>query len=90
MSSPALDAAELLDVDVDQLTRPAALVAVRRLGWLQAAELAEADSLQDPRDRRERHPQALGDLSAGHPQPPQRRNRLDSSLVGAVGDRPGR
>jgi hypothetical protein len=72
------DPAELFDVDVDQLARHRALVAVRRLERLQARELAEPDPSQDALHRRERHPQALGDLGAGHPHPPQRGDRLDA------------
>ena len=52
------DPPELLDVDVDQLARARALVAVGRLGRLEAAALAEADPLQPPRDGRERHAEA--------------------------------
>jgi hypothetical protein len=37
------DPHQLLDVDVDQLTRAGALVAVGRLGRPQTAQLAEAD-----------------------------------------------
>jgi len=37
----ALDAPELLDVDVDELARPAAFVAVDRLGGLEPRALAE-------------------------------------------------
>jgi len=63
----AADPAELLDIDVDQLARPLAFVAIGRLGWSEAAALAEPDLLQPPRDRRERHAEDLGDLRGGHP-----------------------
>src|SRR6266487_4440359 len=46
----ALEAPELLDVDVDELARPGALVAVRRLGWLQARALAEPKSAKPDGD----------------------------------------
>src|SRR4029450_13766676 len=81
------DDAKLLDVDVDELARVAALVAVGRLGRPEAAELAQSDALEDGRDCRQRHPQTLGDLGAGHPQPPQRLNDLDTIVRGAVRDR---
>jgi hypothetical protein len=70
---------------VDQLAGSGALVA---LGGLQSdpAELAHPDRREDPRDRRERHSQQLGDLGARQAQPPQRSDRLDPPLVGAVGD----
>jgi hypothetical protein len=42
------DPAELLDVDVDQLARPLALVAVGRLRRLESAAPAEADPRQPP------------------------------------------
>ena len=79
------DAAEFLDVDVDELARPFALVA---LGGLEAetAQLAHPDPGQDPRDRRERHRERLRDLGTGEPQPPQRGDRPDPPLAGAIGD----
>ena len=45
-----LETAELLDVDVDQLARPLALVAAHRLGRLEVAEPVEAPALQDAAD----------------------------------------
>jgi hypothetical protein len=80
---------QLLDVDVEQLARTLALVAQCRLKP-QAAELAEPDPRQDPRHRRLRHPEQLGDLSAGEAQPPQRGDRLDAQLGRAVVDAAGR
>jgi hypothetical protein len=44
--SSAADPGELLDVDVDQLAGSLALVAVGRLGRLQATALAQPDLLQ--------------------------------------------
>jgi hypothetical protein len=87
MSGAARDPAELLDVDVDQLARARALVALGRLEP-QAPELAHPDPRQHPRDRRERHPEHLGDLGAREAQTPQRRDRLQTPLVGAVRDPP--
>jgi hypothetical protein len=84
------DAAELLDVDVDQLARPLALVAVGRLERFQPAELAEPDARQDPLHRRERHAQAFRDLLAGHPHTAQRRDRRNAILRSGVGLPPGR
>ena len=84
-----LDPSELLDVDVDQLTGTSSLVALR---WLQTepAELAHPDPGQDPGHGRQRHIQSRGDLHGGHPQPPQRRDDLNATLVGAVSDHGGR
>jgi hypothetical protein len=43
LAGAALDAPELLDVDVDQLVRATALIAVRGLGRIQSGALAEAE-----------------------------------------------
>ncbi len=85
VSGAVVDAAELLDVDVDQLPGSSSLVA---LGGLQAqpTQPTQPDPGQDPRHGRERHIEALGDLGAGQTQPAQRRDDLDSVLLGAVGD----
>src|SRR5215213_9987858 len=79
-----LDATELLDVNMDQLAGTFALVA---LSGLQAkpAELAHPDPRQDARHRRKRHVEHLGDFGARHPQSSERGDRLDASLVGAIG-----
>jgi hypothetical protein len=55
LAGAALDAAQLLDVDVHKLAGPLALVAVGRLGRLQARQLAEPDTGQDALHRGERH-----------------------------------
>src|SRR5207248_1785103 len=81
-----LDASKLLDVDVDQLTGPLALVAPRGLKP-QATELAHPDPREDARDGRERHAEDLGDLRAREAQSPKRRERLHALLAGAVRDR---
>ena len=83
------DAAELLDVDADQLAGPLALVAVGRLGRRHPGELAEPDAGQDRLHRGERHAEALGDLQAGHSQTAQRRDRRDPILRSGVGGRFG-
>jgi hypothetical protein len=89
LARAVLDASELLDVDVDQLTGASSFVALPRLE-AEPAELAHPDSGQDPRDGRARHAEALGDFGAGHSEPAQRGNHLDASLLGAVGDGRGR
>jgi hypothetical protein len=43
-----------------------------------------------PETGRQRHPQRLGDLRTGEPQPPQTSDRLDPLLAGAMRDRPRR
>jgi len=60
------DPPELPDVDVQQLTRPGSLVALRGL-QADAPELADPESGQDSRHGPDRYPEALGDLRAGHP-----------------------
>src|SRR5205823_5164183 len=80
------DPAELLDVDVDQLPWAFALVALCGLE-AQASEPAHPDAGEDARNRRECHPQRLGDLWAGEAQSPERRDRLDSLFLGSMGDR---
>ena len=90
MPGPCADPPQLLDVDVDQLSGALSLVAVGRLGWLQAAALAEADPRQPPRDGRERHAEHLGDLRRRHPQAPQRLDRLQAIGRQARGHPPGR
>jgi hypothetical protein len=83
LAGPALDAAGLLDVDVDQLAAPVALVA---LGGL---EVQPRPSLPIP--IRLSTPLTLGSgMSNGsaswgdEPQPPQRSKQLHRPLVGAV------
>src|SRR5947209_1773387 len=61
----AVDPAELLDVDVDHLTRMLALVAARRFARLQCTDLVEPEPPQDAADCRRREPQCRGDLPAG-------------------------
>jgi hypothetical protein len=88
MPGTAMDASELLDIDVDQFARDLALIA---LGGLQSepAQLAHADPREDPRGRRDRPIEDLGDLRARKAQAAQRRDRLDRPLVAAIGDHAG-
>lgn len=79
------DLAEFLDVDVNELAGTLALVALNGL-QAEPAEAPHPDPGQDSRDRRERHPERLGDLGTAQAQTAQRRDRLDTLLVGAVGD----
>ena len=81
----AADAAELLDVDVDQLAGPLALVADRLLEP-DSPQPADPEPRQDPGDGRERHLQRLGDLRSGHPQPAQLDDDGNPLLLGAVRD----
>jgi hypothetical protein len=69
---------------MDQLAGHGALVALGRL-QAKAAQATHPDSRQDPRDRRQRPLEDLGDLRAGKPQAAQRGDRLDRVLVRAVG-----
>src|SRR3954471_21777286 len=89
LARAALDAPELLDVNVDQFAGPLALIALSGLET-QASELAHPDPREDPRHRRQRHLEQLGELRPGEAQPPQRGDRLNPTLVGAIGDYSGR
>jgi hypothetical protein len=84
LPAPPLDAAELLDVDVDQLAGDLAFVTLRGL-QTQPAEPAHPDLREDPRHRRHGPSENLGDLRPGEAQPSQRSDRLDRALVSAVG-----
>src|SRR5581483_4357279 len=83
------DPAELLNVDVDRLTRPFSLIAPRGLE-AEPAELAHPDPSEDPGDRREGPAEELGDLRAGEANPAQRRDHHHRPLIGAVRDPPRR
>src|SRR5438105_3041360 len=85
----ALAATELFAVAMEQLAWPPAFVTDGRLKP-EPAEPAHPDPGQDPRDRRERHPERLGDLSCGETDPAQLRDRLDPVGRGSIGDMPRR
>ena len=85
LARAALDAPQLLDVDVDQLAGSLALVAQDRFEP-EPSELAHPTALQDRRDRRQRAVEQLGDLRPGEPQAPQRDDHLDSLLISPVRD----
>src|SRR6185312_10365773 len=89
LARTALDASELLHVDVQELAGALALVALGRLET-QPAQATHPDPREDPRHGRLRHPQHLGDLSAGHAQPPQRSDHLHPILGSAIVDALGR
>ena len=76
----ALEAAELLDVDVDQLARLLPLVAADRLGRLERRDAIEAEALEDAADGRRRDAQFGGDLLAG---PALTAQGLDLSTIAA-------
>ena len=61
----AIEFAELLDVDVDDLAGSCAFVATDRLGRLERRKLIETQSLQDAADGGGRNPDLRGDLLAG-------------------------
>jgi hypothetical protein len=66
----ALDPAQSLDVDVDELARPPVLVAERPLEP-EPAQASEPKPGQDPGHGRERDRERLGDLGGGEAQAPQ-------------------
>jgi hypothetical protein len=60
-----IDASQLLDVDVDQLTRVTAFVAVGRLGLVEGAELSQPQPFEHERHRRQGHLEMPGDAIGG-------------------------
>jgi hypothetical protein len=84
---PALDAPQLLDVDMDQLARPRALIALRGLEP-DPTQLAQPGPGQDQADRRKRQIEQLGNLRATEAQPPQRADRFDALATGSRRRRP--
>jgi hypothetical protein len=75
-----VEAAELLDVDVDKLAGVLALVPARRLGGVHGAQPCSAQALEHSADRAGRHADAGGDLLARHPLAPQAFNTVDHRL----------
>src|ERR1700751_6280736 len=78
--SHGADAAELFDVEVDQLARVLTLISAHRLGWFQRREPVEPEPPQDAADGRRRYPDFDRDLLAGVALSPQ---RLDGSTSGS-------
>src|SRR5262249_26368296 len=87
LAGAAFDPAEPLDVDVGEFARARALVA-NRLLEPELAEPAQSASGEDPRHRRDRHAEQLGDLGTGEAQPPHRDDQPDPLLRRPVGDAP--
>src|SRR5271169_21457 len=85
LAGAALDPAELLDVDVDELARPRAFVA-NRLLESKPAQPPHPRAGQDPRDCRERHRQGLCDLCRGEAHPAQLPDRFDPIRRRAIPD----
>ena len=77
--SDGADAAELLDIDVDELARVLALVAPDRFGRLQGTELVQAEPTKDAADGRWRYAGLGGDLLAGPALAAQPFDLLDNS-----------
>jgi hypothetical protein len=61
----AIELAELLDVEVDDLAWSSALIAADRLGRLEPGQTVEAQPFEDPGDRCRRNADCGGDLLAG-------------------------
>src|SRR4051794_41029987 len=72
-----VEAAELLDVDVDELAGVLAFVAPHRLGRLEVPEAAQAGALEDAADRSRRDPGGLGDVLAREALAAQRDHLID-------------
>jgi len=71
---------ELLDVDVDQLAGPLALVAARWFGRLEGAQPVEAQALEDPADGGGGDTGFGGDRLAGQALAAQRLDAIDRGL----------
>jgi hypothetical protein len=87
-STTSRDTSELLHVDVDELTRVAALIAIRRLERIEPRALSKPEPLQPQRNRR--HSASTSAISA--PVIRTLRNRsiaVTRSAVSRAGDRPG-
>src|SRR5262245_54636971 len=74
------DAAELLDVDMKEIARPAPLVPSRRHLRLEELQSVQAGTLQHPCDGGAGHLEAAGDLRAGLTTTPQAHHQLDPRL----------
>src|SRR6266516_6262888 len=85
LTGAALDPTEPLDVDVQELARPRALVAARPLEP-QPAQLAEALAGEDPGNGRECHPEQLRDLGAGEAQPTHGHDQPHPLIRRPIGD----
>src|SRR4029450_12394079 len=85
LAGAALDPAELLDVEVDELARSGALEA-KRLLETGAPEPPHPRPLEHRRDRREGHSQRLRDLGRGEAQPAQMEDQLNTLGGRGVGD----
>src|SRR5258708_5956153 len=66
-----VEAAELLDIDVDHVARMLSLVPTHRFGWLQVAHPVQSQASQDATDSRRRYGQVRGDLFTGETLPAQ-------------------
>src|SRR5208282_3209679 len=85
-----LDTAELLDIDMDQLAWPLALVAHRRRFGFERRQPAQPEAAQDLADRRNRHAELPRDRRTAQPLSPQPLD-LDNPLGrGAVSAAPWR
>src|SRR5579863_3820126 len=71
----AIELAELLDVDVDDLAWGVALITANRLGRLERGQAVEAEALEDTADGGGRHADFGGDLLAGVAAPAQSLDR---------------
>ena len=80
----AIELAQLLDVDVNDLAWGGAFVAANRLGRLQRRQPIEAEPLENAADGRRRNADLGGDLLAGVTLPAQSLDRRETALVSYV------
>ena len=75
-----VEAAELLDVEMDEFARMLALVAAHGFGGLESLEAAQAGGGEDAADGGGRDPDGLGDVGSREPVAPQRDHLMDDDL----------
>ena len=62
-----VEPSELLDVEMDQLSGPVALIPARRSRWIKLCQPAQAYAHEPSRDSRTRQAELAGDLRPGQP-----------------------
>jgi hypothetical protein len=83
VAGPA-EPAQLLDVEVHELSRTPSLITVRRLGRVESAETVQAQARQHRAHGRDRHAQLGRDPRRGHAEPPELFNQRLDGLGGAA------
>src|SRR5512133_242411 len=80
----AVESSQLLDVQVEQLARTAALVAHDGPGWIERGEPVQAEPAQHQADGGDRQAQFPGDARGAQAPTPQPRNLLNPAAPQSV------